>query len=336
MNLQEIAKQCGVSVTTVSLVLNNKKGVGEDTRAQITRLLLENGYQIKKKADKKLPIIFMLKFKKYPHTIYDRSIFVDTTTDRLDSELRKRGYQLALASFNPDEMDNIAQMLKNNSPSGIIMGATHCESADLDWIENLRIPFIVLDNECQNRVINVLCIDNEQIASAAVEYLYQLGHRKIGYLATSLPSNNADARKKGFLTSMQNLLVPIHPEWEFLLEPSLPHSYESMKNILAGNPSLPTAFVANNDVLALGTMRALQELGYQIPGDISIISLGNSAYDVISLPRLTTVDMEEHDFVLWLIRVLIDSIKGKSYAPCKIKIPGAVTERGSTAPPPAI
>ena len=335
MNLQEIAKECGVSVTTVSLVLNDKKGVGEETRSQITQLLMENGYQIKKKPDKAVPIIFMLKFKKYPYTIYDRSIFVDTTTDLLESELRKRGYQLALASFEPNEMDNIAQMLKNSSPSGIIMGGTHCEPADLDWVETLGIPFIILDNECRNRVINAISIDNEQIASAAVEHLYQLGHRKIGYLATSLPSNNVNGRKQGFLSSMRELLVPVHPEWEFLLEPSLPNSYESMKKILAGKPSLPTAFVANNDVLALGTMRALQEAGYRIPHDISVISLGNSAYDVISIPRLTTVDMEEHDFVLWMIRVLIDSIKGKNYFPCKIKIPGTVIERGSTAPPPA-
>ena len=199
MNLQEIAKQCGVSVTTVSLVLNNKKGVGEETRAQITRFLLENGYQIEEKANKTVPIIFMLKFKKYPHTIYDRSIFVDTMTDRLDSELRKRGYQLALASFEPGEMASIAQMLKNNPPSGIIMGGTHCDPADLDWLSNLEIPFVVLDNFCKNRVVNAVTIDNEQIASAAVEHLYQLGHREIGYLSTFFPAIMRMPAKKDFL-----------------------------------------------------------------------------------------------------------------------------------------
>ena len=128
---------------------------------------------------------------------------------------------------------------------------------------------------------------------------------------------------------MHRLGLPVKPEYIAVVGTRIETAYQKMKEYLAGAEELPTAFFADNDVIAIGCMRAMKECGYDVPGDISVIGFDDLPFSAISSPPLTTLRVPKQEIGRIATRRLIQMIKERQEAGVKIEVSTQFVERGS-------
>jgi len=181
---------------------------------------------------------------------------------------------------------------------------------------------------------DTVLINNEQGTFNAVTHLYELGHRHIGLISTEddrAGCNNFRMRTEAFKKSIcyYNLEYADHSRCNVVS--TLEGSYQGMKEYLALGNDLPTAFFAENDILAVGAIRALKEAGYRVPDDVSIIGFDDMSFCDISEPPLTTIAVPKEQYGSLAASLLIDKINNTSIGTVKIEIGTYLVERKSTA-----
>ena len=145
---------------------------------------------------------------------------------------------------------------------------------------------VMLDNWYEDLNFNAVLIDNTDAASAAVRYLIEKGHRKIGHLKGSYGIKNFYYREEGYIRTLRENGLECDPGHTFLLTPSMEGACADMESLLQREPDLPTAFFADNDMIALGAIRALKQNGYNVPGDVSVVGFDDLPFCAISSPPL--------------------------------------------------
>jgi DNA-binding LacI/PurR family transcriptional regulator len=331
MTIREIAAIAGVSPATVSLVLNDKKGVSADKRDRVKKVLEEYNYspQQTNRAPK-----FSIRFVKYRYhgmAVEENQGFIASIIDKIESECRAHSYNLVMCGCDNSTLKETLQMVASNPLDGVIILGTEFDSANFGMIRDIKAPVVVLDNSMQYENIDSVVMANAGVASSAVNYLYGLGHRKIGYFQTSVSISNFAERYSGYLEALNKLgLTPPEP---VLLTPTLQGAYEDMKKHLDSGAYVPEGAVfADNDTIAIGAAKALQEAGYSIPDDISIIGVDDIPFSSMTVPPLTTIRISRSMMGLQAVKLLRERIKHPEWPFVHMLITGELVERGSTAP----
>jgi DNA-binding LacI/PurR family transcriptional regulator len=193
---------------------------------------------------------------------------------------------------------------------------------------------VVTDREIGNTLIPSVLIDNARSMESAVDYLADLGHKDIGYLTFSF-DNQTTARKRyeGYLSGLKKNNLEYNPD-RVIIDDSIrlnefAGSYNTVKNMLSGKDDLPTAFVTLADYLAIGLIKALKEMGYDIPGDISVIGFNNEVVSQFSEPPLTSVKQPKKLMGKKAMDLLLDMVEGKEVKEKNIILPTEIIERES-------
>lgn len=333
--LKDIAEKLGVSTSTVSLVLNNKPGVSEKTRQKVLKLAKELGYStnlLSKPALKNQKNIRFIIYKKHGMVVSDTPFFSELI-EGIDQKARDEGFNLIISYINEQEENQmeILRILKDNPPSGILLLATEMQREDLIPFKSLGLPLVVLDSNFSSEKIDTIIINNTEAAYEATQYLITNGHQDIGYLRSSFWINNFDERKVGFLRALSENGLKFNKKFVFHLEPTLDGAYRDMQNTLALQPPplLPTAFFADNDIIAIGALRALKDNGYRIPEDISLIGFDNMPFCEITNPSLSTVNVYKRRMGIIALKRLIERIENELVESIKIEINTELVERKS-------
>ena len=333
MNLKEIAKAARVSPSTVSLVLNNRQGVGPKTRAVIASLLTENGYTISdKRENTRTKSIRFLKFSSHSHLVNENAGFISAIVDAVEKESRRLGYNLVMTVVTPKNLNEVIELVHNQPLSGVILLATEWDDKDTPLLDGIPVPIVVVDNYMNN--CNFSCVDmnNAEAIFSAVRYLHELGHPRIGYLYNSMPSSNCRARKAAYENALTSFLEAPDPSLVYRLHPTLSGSYEEMLEILKSGIHLPSALVATNDSIAIGAIKAMREFGLRIPEDVSIIGFDDIPFSAIADPPLTTMRVSCKEIGIWTVRLLHDHILYPESPAAKIQIGASLIVRKSTCP----
>lgn len=331
MTIREIAAIAGVSPATVSLVLNDKKGVSAEKRARVKKVLEEYNYspqQIKKAP--KFNIRFV-KYRSHGMAVEENQGFIASIIDKIESECRYHSYNLIMCGCDNSTLKETLQMVAGNPQDGVIILGTEFDSENFDMIQSIKAPVVVLDNSMQHENVDSVVMANAGVAASAVNYLYGLGHRKIGYFQTSVSISNFAERYSGYLAALSRLgLTPPEP---VLLTPTLQGAYEDMKKHLDLSEYVPEGAVfADNDTIAIGAAKALQEAGYTIPDDVSIIGVDDIPFSSMTVPPLTTVRISRSAMGIQAVKLLRERIKHPDWPFVHLLITGELVERGSTAP----
>lgn len=331
MNLKEIAKQCNVSVSTVSLVLNNKDGVSNEKRILISHVLEENGYEIQK-TKKETPVksIRFLKYSKHSYLVNGNAGFVTSVIDSIEGECRRQNFNLVMTSFTEKELNEISEMVRNDPLDGIIFLGTEFETKHLHYFDRLNVPLIFVDNRMALEKYDSVTMDNSSSVYRAVEYLVNQGHKKIGYLYNTLPSSNCRERIEAFTRSIRILLPSSEPACIYQVPPTTVASYEHICKLLQEKNIFPSALLATNDSIALGAMKAFKEFGFQIPEDIAIIGFDDIEASSISDPPLTTLRVNCNDMGVWTVRLLCARMQNPLTSVTKIQVGTNLIIRKST------
>ncbi len=337
MKMREIAEAAGVSLTSVSLVLNGKPGIGGEKRALIAKLLQENGYHPRtpEKSDglRSRSNICFLKYSKHSYLVNGNPGFVAQIMDAAGEEGRRHGYSLMVTAFGDFSVLNLQELAESPSTCGIILLGTEIDREDLAHFSDIRKPFVIVDTDMAGLPYSVVTMNNTDAVLRAAQYLYDLGHRKIGFLYNSLPSGNDRARRAAFEEVLQSLSVPFSENLVYRVFPTMDGARESFGAMLDRGVDLPTAFLADNDCIAIGAMRALQEHGLSVPEDISVIGFDGLPFSAVSDPPLTTVNVPCADIGRWAVEILHRQIRRRCSAPCRIHVSTELDIRKSTAPP---
>lgn len=334
MNVREIAKHLGVSPSTVSCVLNNKPGVSGERRRQITEELIKNGYSLKtmpKETSGKICFIRYKKFRQRDSGDYHDAMF-SKIFEGAANACHSMNYQLTVYMADSDDLKAVLRRASDNRMNGILFFGSEYDTPDHSIFLTQPLPVVYMDNSLENEHVNSVSMDNNAGISLALRHLYYLGHRKIGLLKGGTPMGSLIERTNAFYAVMNSLGLDVDPRFVVELSPQNMEAYEQFSKFLEEKPPLPTAFVSESDSMAVGAIRALQENGYDVPMDISVIGFDDSPIATAVVPRLTSVRTYPGDIGAAAAERLINIIKtGRQQPTVRSLIDVELIERESTA-----
>ncbi len=331
---KDIARQLNLSPAAVSLVLNDKPGVSEATRQQVFNLLKEWGCEemMPQRSQPARHNIVLIIYRKHDKTnlSYDEHAFFSQMMEGVNTGCRKHGYNLLVTYVN-GQADPSAQLnhIDQDSCDGIIVLATEMFTTDLAIFNNTSLPLVVLDSYFERFKYDCVVINNVQGAYEATNYLAHCGHSQIGYLKSSFDINNFAERFEGYQKALRINNLVFDPDQVLVVGSSIESAYQATKALLARKIKLPTAFFAENDLLALGAVKAFKEAGYKIPNDISVVGFDNLALTTVFEPPLTTIHVPKERLGMLAVDRLVSRINESVEEFVKIEIGTTLVERGS-------
>lgn len=342
MTLKELSLLAGVSVSTISRVVNknDSHAASEEVRDRIWQLVHETGYVPNSIAQSlKLNSSAVNAEKKHSITC----VFARTPDGRSDPffsqifhavehECIKNKYDVTGVFSAPDIKKASNSLTLSQSDGIIVMGRYSRSLMQLIRSSCKNVVYTGL-NSISDPYDQIVC-DGYQAAKTAVKHLYMLGHRKIGYIG----EKSSEERYRGYYDSIQELKLPLCREHIVETEQSLKGGYQSGLKILtamSGSSEYistpPTAIFCANDITAIGVMKAMHERGVSIPDDISIVSIDNTEMCQYATPMLTSVDIPKDELGKFAVKIMIDRINGGHRMPVKIEIPFTLISRESCA-----
>ncbi len=328
VSIKDISRRTGFSPATISNALNHKKGVSEETSAEVFRVAKEMGYISESKIMRVKLVIF-----KRNGLIIDDTPFFSLMIDGIEKECRAAGMEMVLCYLNKNDENYKEQVeyIINDSSSAIILLGTELMEEDVEIYKGVSCPFLMLDYWAWDMSFNGVLINNADSARVAVEYLIKKGHTEIGYLQGNFRIKAFRSRAVGYATSLQKSGLEVKKEYAVTLSTTMNGAYKDMLEHLKQKPKLPTAFFADNDMIALGAMKALQEMGYRIPEDVSIVGFDDLPFSEISNPPLTTLRVPKQEMGRLAVRKLVEVINGNAKIKTKTQVCTAFIERASVS-----
>ncbi len=329
---KDIAKQLGVSPATVSLVLNNRPGVGDELRQKILQVLDENGYTINKKGNK--PVLFnniyFIIYKKHGKVVSDTPFF-SVLTESIHRAARNNEYNLVVTYIDETQDDVIAVIedINSKNPAGVLLLATEMHRKDLIPFKKLNCPLLIVDRQFDSENLNMVCIDNGDGVYKAVQHMHSLNYQTIGYLNSKVWIDNFEQRLRWFRSYAFEYDMPLHEGNIFQLNPTIEGAYNDMKAYLLRCKDMPKTLFAANDIIAIGACKALTEAGYRIPEDVSIIGFDDMSLCELCSPPLTTIHVYNDQLGAVAVKRLCELINGEELGALKILIGTKLVKRQS-------
>lgn len=307
VSIRDLSKMTGFSPATISNALNHKKGVNRETAEEIFRVARETGYLSTNAVTK----IKLLLFKKNGLIIEDTPFF-QSLIEGFEEECHRLGYEMVIARADQRDADYEHQVQEHLREQGVavVVLATEMMDGDLEPYRNAPCPLVILDHWSESMEFNSVLINNADAARMITEHILDNGHTEIGYLRGSFRIKGFRSRFVGFQTALKKRRIPYKEEYTITLGTSLNGAYQDMLQYLRKGNRLPTAFFADNDMIALGAMKALQEMGYRVPEDVSLVGFDDLPFSAISSPALTTLRVPNKEMGKMAVRRLAELVEG--------------------------
>lgn len=336
VTISDIANHSRVSVSSVSLVLNNKPGVSEDTRARVLQAAKELGYQSKSNVLKKngrMGTIGML-IKVDPDIPPHANPFYSKVILGIEDACRRKRVNLLFATLPVDENNHPLEappLLYNDSVDGLLLVGTCLDESFNVQSGKRALPIVLVDGYSTTESYDKVISDNFRAAYQAVEYLIQKGHRNIGLLGgddccfTSLQD-----RRNGYLRAMKDNEINEVFIADFNINKS--KGYEEAMRLLDDHPGITALFCVNDDV-GSSAIRAAQASGKRVPEDISIVGYDDTYIAANTHPPLTTMHVDTVAMGRAAVHLLSLRIEYPDLARITLTVHPELVERESTGAP---
>ncbi|WP_099224538.1 LacI family DNA-binding transcriptional regulator [Listeria costaricensis] len=339
MKLEDIARLANVSKSAVSLALNGKPGVSEETRLHILKIVEENNYvplrNTNKRTKKKSAIRFIA--CKSPDLItdqYQNLPFFSELLSYLSAEIAGYPYDLIISTFDAETiLEELAEAEKEQPSAGIILLGTNLGAEEICRIQQEYPKIVILDTRYPQIPANFVSINNFLGGYTAADHLLKLSHKKIGYVMGLPRIKNFEERKNGFYARLNEAHLSI-PDVHIFHLPAMQIKEEpAIKDALTQLTDLPSAIFCENDYMAISMIKMLQSLSIKVPEQVSILGFDNINESKVITPELTTVHVKKRDIAEQTLALLSKQIKGESMFETRhIQVNTSLIERGSCAP----
>ncbi|MCM8899895.1 LacI family transcriptional regulator [Caldicoprobacter algeriensis] len=324
--LKDIAVKAGVSIATVSYVLNNKGKISRETQEKVIKAARELGYQIDIKTrlhQYKKPNIIGVVTSNFGGPFFSRLL------KSIEKSANDNGYHLIAYSTNIGSTDYfIKHVFNTHRPSGLIVMAYNVTDEILIKYSSQDFPIVTIDREIEGPHLYSVIIDNFQGAYDAVKYLIDCGHREIGFMGGAYNMvYETQLRYKGYCDALKD--AGIDPEKQLYCQGAHTEKggYTTAKMLLTQR-KMPPAMFCTNDEMAIGVIKACTEAGVRIPDDVSIVGFDDIESAKNIKPSLTTIRQPMEELAETAVQTLVMAMHGNS--PIKhIKLPTKLIIRES-------
>jgi LacI family transcriptional regulator len=320
-----VAAAAGVSVATVSKVINGRYGVAAATLAKVQAVIDELGYESSLVARS----LRSLRTNVIGILVADIEPFSAELLKGAGSAIRARGYELIVYSGSGHGKDHSGwerryiSRLGGTLTDGIILVTPTVVDVDDST------PLVAIDPHTGPSSLPTVHGDNLAGAITATEHLLDLGHRRIGFLAGRPDLESARQREQGYRDALAAAGIPVDDDLIRVGDYELETSEEPARQLLTLDDR-PTAVFAANDLSAMQTLHVAHSLGLAIPGDVSVVGFDNIPESALIEPPLTTIDQSIQEMGRQAVELLIDLIEGNTERPQRITLPTRLVVRQST------
>ncbi|MGN0251001.1 MAG: LacI family DNA-binding transcriptional regulator [Oliverpabstia sp.] len=319
MTIYDIAKQAGVSASTVSRVINGKPGIKEATREKVQRLLEENSYTPNAAARG-----LVMQSSRFIGILIE-DIRVSHHTDSvyvISQEMMASGYTCITLSTGtePEQKAKYIEILEQRQVEGaILIGSMFSSDVVKESIKKhlSNIPVVLVNGTLDLPNVYSILINEEQGTQECVKYLLEQGRRNISYMMdVSTPSNQR--KLQGFRNEMKLRGIP-EERWQIVTAPgknvspneSIARGYEAAEQLLLQYPDTDAVLCAT-DLLAIGCLQYLRERNIQVPDRMAVMGVDNTLYGRLCTPTLSTLDNKLAELSQNAAHVLLDVFEGRA------------------------
>lgn len=329
ITIQQIAAKAKVSSSTVSRALQNPSLVKAETRIKILKLANKFNYicnvTAQEFARRKSKILGLVV------PTLDHSVF-GLSTNGIQKCAEEKGYQIILGNtnYNPEKQRKIINVFQGRRVDGIILNGSVIEKEIFQKLREEKLPFVITWEENNITGFNIVAFNDFKSSYDATEYLIKLGHRKIAMISGPRRlSGRAMMKWKGYRECLTDHRIQYESSLVIEKFHTLSSGLEATRILLKRKP---TAILCGTDVLAIGAMKGIQDIGLIVPDDISIMGYNDSEYARFTTPSLTSVSVPAYEMGKMCSEVLINIIEGKIDEPQKIILETKLVIRDSCGP----
>ena len=310
--IHDVARLAGVSIATVSAVLNKKGGVSAELTDRVEKALVALDFQphqlargLKARRTNTIGVVI---------PDFTNTFFAEVVRGAED-EARSQGYSLILCDSNEDgSMDRVnLDNLYARRVDGVLLSPSHVLTG-LDRQSKHRFPIVFVDRIAPGCDGPAVVIDNFAGAYQATQHLISLGHTRIATIAGRQDFCNAIDRLEGFRKALQEAGLLLHDEYLQRGDFQLESGYRCGLNLLR-LPKPPTAIFSCSNKMTLGLMSAITELALRCPENVSVLGFDDFDWAANFSPRLTTVAQPTHQMGVEAMRMLLSAIRNRDQKP---------------------
>ncbi|OGO27681.1 MAG: hypothetical protein A2Z16_05425 [Chloroflexi bacterium RBG_16_54_18] len=310
ITIKDIAKKAGVSVATVSYVINESRRVSPDVTAKVLEAIDNLGYSPN-------AIARSLR-RKYTKTI---GLIVPDNSNPFYAEIAKGvedagfevGYSVLLCNSNDMTTRELVyvDMLRSKRVDGVVFSSTKTTIEDqIRPLIKLGIPAVVFYRNARDLDVDTLRIDNIKVGLQATNYLIELGHTRIACIKPLSSVSPSALRVEGYRAALEAHRLPWNEELVVQGDNRITGGEGAAKQLLGSGADFSAIF-ACNDVMAIGAMSALRDACLNVPQDVSVIGVDDIILASYSAPPLTTISQPKYEAGRQAVTYLIERIEGK-------------------------
>ncbi len=329
VTIADVAREAGVSVATVSRVINHKINVSQETIERVKEAIDKLSYE---------PNILARNFRKSESRVI--LILAPNITNPYYSQIltgigvsaRRLGYSFMICTTGGEseqERDYLDMLAKRKS-DGAIMLATGLSQKDIEQYAN-RYPIVQCSEYYPDTSVAHVAVNNYRSAQQVVEYLLSIGHRRIATISSVNNYPSTKLRLAGYADALK--AAGIEPDDDLIRYGSLDYSFSSglaAAQSLLQQPSPPTAIFCISDMLALGAINGAQNMGLQVPNDVSIVGFDDVAHATMFRPHITTMAQPCYEIGYKATELLYRLMKSKTIACSNVLLDCQLVVRDST------
>jgi DNA-binding LacI/PurR family transcriptional regulator len=332
ITIADVAKAAGVSVSTVSRILNHKPDVSEATRTHVEQTIKQLGYtpylpaqNLAAGKTRTIALLFPMEHTAFTQLELDFIVGAAAAAGEED-------YFFTLVT-TPVTEEILLRLYRGARADGVILMQIQMQDWRVELLKALQLPFVMIGRCADTTGLDLIDFDFEAASRIAFEYLIGLGHRRIGFLTRSRAMYEqglgpAVRARRGYEQVQQRYGLPLLLR-EVELNPEA--MYQATVELLAEDPTI-TAMVTMNGLTASGIMRALRDQGRRVPDDLSVVAVATNRAAELFTPPLTNLRFPTNDVGYQATKILLRKLEGGPRAAEQVVLAPELIVRGSTRP----
>jgi LacI family transcriptional regulator len=311
--IADVARDAGVSTTTVSHALNGTRVVAAETRQRILEAVERLQYEVNSvaqslKRNRSQAIGLLITDIGNP--------FFTALVRGIEDVANQAGYSVILCNTDEDSEKELTylRMLTRKRVDGIVMAPTGSPSPFIDTMAASGFPLVCIDRASPGPPCDCVLVDNVEGARIATDHLIRLGHRRIGIISGLARVGTSSERLAGYRRALTDAGIAIEPTLVREGNSRLDGGYRWMLDLL-DTPSPPTALFVTNNLMTLGALGALATRGVRVPDDLALIGFDDFEWATVLRPRLTAVAQPTYEIGETAARLVLERISGAAVGP---------------------
>lgn len=327
ITIKDIAQQAGVSISTVSRVINGNYPVRQEVREKVEKVMKELNYRpnaiARSLRSNKTNLVALV--------VADLSNrFFMEIAKGLEQEISSMGYQLVIASSDGDSKKErrMLEALTERRIDGLVIAASDSSGDNIKMCLNQGVPVVLIDREIKGVTTNQILWKDFDNSYRLVRLLILKGHRKIAIVNVILSNPNGNNRLLGYKQALEEAGIPIRDEFISPSNFSTSQAYKFVKQVMQ-EEDRPTALYCANNIMLEGALQALRELELKIYEDVSVVAFGSLECNKYITPQITSAEQDSFSMGCQAGRILSQLFSGKGIYSTQVVLDSEIIERGS-------